>query len=264
MPDKLSNAPVYYAIAQAQFNPVPAMHKYVDEIQDRLRRSGFTLFEPQQQMHLQIPETGGALTEPQFTQTSLWLLTKEDRSSGFILNTNSLSFHTTHYETRREFIPALLMGLAAVHDVVGLSHFSRLGLRYLDAVLPQDGESVEKYLTPGLHGLHFPAPRVQSTTESVFQTECSPMITTGQLLSRVYMTHGVVGFPPDLIPHGLTPKPKFTTQGLFHAVIDTDHSVSGHMPVDLELLEAQLKDMHTSIKKIFAATVTDHANRIWA
>jgi hypothetical protein len=38
----------YYALAQAQFNPVAAMANYVDEVQDLLRRDGYTLFEPQQ------------------------------------------------------------------------------------------------------------------------------------------------------------------------------------------------------------------------
>lgn len=36
----MSNAPVYYALAQAQFNPVAAMSKYVDQIQDE-GRQGF-------------------------------------------------------------------------------------------------------------------------------------------------------------------------------------------------------------------------------
>lgn len=264
MPDKLSNAPVYYAIAQAQFNPVPAMHKYVDDIQDQLRRVGFTLFEPQQQMQLHIPEAGAAFAEPQVTQTLLWLLTKQDRSSGFILSANSLSFHTTHYETSHEFIPTLLMGLKAVHEVVGLAHLSRVGLRYLDAVLPLEGESIEQYLTPGLHGLDFSAPRLQSMMESVFQTECGPLVPTGMLLSRVYKACGVVGFPPDLLPHGLVMMPKFVTQKITHVVIDNDHSVSGQMPIDFEAIEMQMKNLHAAIKQVFAATVTDHANRVWA
>ena len=61
----MSNAPVYYALAQAQFNPVAAMAKYVDEVQDRLRREGYTLFEPQQMTHLQfVAGPGQPPTEP--------------------------------------------------------------------------------------------------------------------------------------------------------------------------------------------------------
>ncbi|XSG86662.1 MAG: TIGR04255 family protein [Methylohalobius sp. ZOD2] len=138
----MSNAPVYYALVQVKFNPVAAMAKYVDEIQDHLRREGYTLFEPQQVTHLQFRSApaGQAPNEPQVGHTTSWLITKGDRTAGFILNASSLTFHTTHYETHNEFIPELLLGLKAVHDVVNLEHLDRLGLRYLDAVLPKSGE----------------------------------------------------------------------------------------------------------------------------
>jgi len=48
---RISNAPLYYALVQAHFNAVAAMSKYVDQIQGRLRREGYPLFEPQQVTH---------------------------------------------------------------------------------------------------------------------------------------------------------------------------------------------------------------------
>lgn len=265
MPTKLSNAPVYYALAQAQFSPVPAMHKYVDEIQDRLRRLGFTLFEPQQFTQLQIQgEIGGVMGEPQLTHTMAWLMTKADRSAGFILNANSISFHTTHYETSEEFLPTLLTGLQAVHEVASLAHISRLGIRYLDAVLPKENEQVEDYLAPGLKGIDFDAPRAREMTESVFDTQCEPLVIGGNLVSRVYKVYGQVGFPGDLLPQGLELMPKFVTEAQHHAVIDTDHSVTGQIPIDFALLDSQLRNLHSAVKRLFAATVTDYANSVWA
>ena len=58
MSEMMSNAPVCYALAQAHFNPVAAMAKYVDQVQDRLRREGYPLFEPQQITHLIVSGTG--------------------------------------------------------------------------------------------------------------------------------------------------------------------------------------------------------------
>ena len=73
----MSNAPVYYALAQAHFNPVAAMSKYVDQIQDRLRREGYPLFEPQQVTHLVVPGPGQAQqAEPRITHTVSWLITR--------------------------------------------------------------------------------------------------------------------------------------------------------------------------------------------
>ena len=101
--------------------------------------------------------------------------------AGFILTASSITFHTTHYQTSNEFIPELLRGLKAVHEVVKLDHIGRLGLRYLDAVLPQLGENVDQYLADGLHGVRFGATQRYALNESVFETEGDPLVSKGTL-----------------------------------------------------------------------------------
>ncbi|MGK2913136.1 MAG: TIGR04255 family protein [Porticoccaceae bacterium] len=264
MSAKMSNAPVYYALAQAQFNPVAAMAKYVDEVQDRLRRE-YPLYDTQQVTHLQFPvEPGHAPIEPQVAHTASWLITKGNRSSGFILSASSITLHTTHYDTSNEFIPELLRGLKAVHEVVGLDRVSRLGLRYLDAVLPQAGETVEQYLQDGLHGVRFSAKQKYALHESVFETESGPLAPTGTLVARVHRMTAPLGFPPDIALNGLVLMPKFDIkEPQAHAVIDTDHFVVGQMSMDFEKLSEQLLALHATIKLVFKATVTDHARVVW-
>ena len=113
MSEKMSNAPVYYALAQAHFNPVAAMAKYVDQIQDQLRCKGYPLFEPQQFMQLVVPglrPDQAQSPEPQIQQTMSWLMTKSDRTAGFILGSSTITYHTTNYQTHNEFIQELLQG----------------------------------------------------------------------------------------------------------------------------------------------------------
>jgi uncharacterized protein (TIGR04255 family) len=262
----MSNAPVYYALAQAQFNPVAAMSRYVDRIQDRLRREGYPLFEPQQVTHLVVPGPGQAQrAEPQIEHTVSWLITRGDRTAGFILAPSAISYHTTHYDTHHEFIPELLRGLSAVHEVATLDHVSRLGLRYLDAVLPRGGESVEQYLVGGLHGIKFNAKQRYSLTESVFATDTSPLVQTGTLVTRVHRMTAPLGFPADLQPNGLMINPSFeVNEPRAHAVIDTDHFVEGRMPIDMDSLDKQVLSLHATIKSVFRATTTDHARDAWA
>jgi uncharacterized protein (TIGR04255 family) len=261
----MSNAPVYYALAQAQFSPVAAMAKYVDQIQDRLRRE-YPLFDTQQMMQLVVPGPGRAQqAEPQITHTVSWLITRGDRTAGFILAPSAITFHTTHYETHKEFIPELLRGLAAVHEVATLDHVSRLGLRYLDAVLPRAGESVEQYLVSGLHGIEFNATQRYRLTESVFGTDTGPLVQTGTLVTRVYRMTAPLGFPPDMQPNGLMINPKFEVkEPRAHAVIDTDHFAEGRMPIDIGKLSEQALSLHATIKSVFEATTTDHARASWA
>lgn len=266
MSEKMSNAPVYYALAQAQFNPVAAMAKYIDEVQDHFRREGYTLFEPQQVTHLKLSsEHGSAPTEPQIVHTTSWLITKGDRSSGFILNPTSITFHTTHYETSNEFIPELLRGLKTVNEIVGLEHLSRLGLRYLDAVLPKSDETIDKYLADGLHGIRFGAVQRYALNESVFETQSTPIVPRGTLIARVHLMTSPLGFPPDMVPSGLIVMPKFEIEDATpHAVIDTDHFVEGQMLLDFNKIEEQLSALHATIKLVFDATVTDYARAVWA
>lgn len=262
----MSNAPVYYALAQAHFNPVAAMAKYVDQIQDRLRREGYPLFEPQQFMQLVVPRPGqGQPQEPQIQQAVSWLMTRSDRTAGFILGPATITYHTTHYQTHNEFIPELLRGLTAVHDSVALDHVSRLGLRYLDAVLPRTGETTEQYLVGGLHGIDFNAVRQHTMTESVFATDTRPLVPKGTLVVRVYRAVAPLGFPPDMLPTGLAIAPQFEIkEPREHAIIDTDHYVEGRMAVKLDKLNEQLLSLHGTIKSVFGATTTDHARSAWA
>ena len=203
---KMALAPVYYALVQARFNPVAKMGSYVDEIQERLRREGFSRFETLQTTQLQIGPSGDSASQsPQLVPVPSWVFSRSDRSAGFILTTTFVSYHTTHYDTHRSFLPGLLRGLELVHAVVGLDHVARLGLRYLNAVWPEEGETVDRYLVPGLHGIDAPFPLRYAMHESVFDTESGPLVSMGTLVVRVYRTTSPLGFPPDLVPHGLIP-----------------------------------------------------------
>ena len=263
MSEHLSNAPVYYALVQAHFNPIAAMADYADRIQDSLRRQGYPLFEKQQTTHL-VVSSEGKETAPQVKHATSWLLTTSDRTAGFILSTTSITFHTTHYKTHNEFITELLRGLQAVHEAAELDHVSRLGLRYLNAVLPNANETVEDYLIDGLHGLSFPAQRIHGLNESVFITKTGPLLSAGTLVSRVYRMTGPLGFPPDMIPQGLATNQRFATvEPGDHSVIDLDHYSEGQMPVDTPKIEEQLLSLHETITSAFKATTTDFARQAW-
>jgi len=259
---KMVNAPVYYALAQARFNPVAAMAKYVDEIQDIFRHQGFTLFDTQHINELQF--AGENASTPELRQVTNWVFTRSDRTAGFILGSSSLTYQTTHYETKNEFLPELLQGLSAVHKVVTLDHIARLGLRYLDAVLPAPGKTVSHYLVEGLNGISFGANQCYAMSEFIFDTETAPLVQSGRLVVRVYKGEGPLGFPPDLLPYGLQTMPRFQiAEAVSHAIIDTDHFVEGTMPVDFDRIKEQLASMHTAIKQSFEATITPFAKEAW-
>ncbi len=262
--NKMTNAPVYYVLAQAKFNPIAAMgSKYINDIQDQLRQAGYTFFEQRNFAQFRLGNTPEI--SHQISQAIQWLISNENKTSGFILTTSSLTYHTTHYETSHEFIPEFLRGLEIVHEVVNLDHLTRLGMRYLDAILPSSNEVVSQYLVSGLHDIAFKADKEYTFTESVFQTKSSPLLTKGKLIIRVLqLTSSLLGYPPDLSPQGLVPMERFAVKHPCpHALIDTDHFIEGRMPINFNQIKEQLFSLHAVNKEAFESAVTPYAKNVW-
>lgn len=264
MTEKMSNAPVYYALVQAHFNTV-AMKNYVEDIQDGLRRRGYTLFEPLTTMQVKFSDSNNQQQAvPEVARNVAWLITDSERQCGFIIANSSLTFHTTHYKTHHEFIPELIRALEVVHEVVQLDHVTRVGLRYLDAVLPNGTETVDEYLAEGLHGIDLEYKRIQSLHESVFQTSCGPLMSEGIMINRVHRRNGRLGFPPDIQPHNLDVMEKFkNTPESDHAILDFDHYAIGKVPLDFAGLEHQITSLHDGITSAFKTVSSDYARQIW-
>lgn len=262
--EKLTNAPVYYTVAQVQFNPVLDLDGYIPAIQSKMREAHFPDYKKEVVQRLVLPFGGaeqGQMTAPTVTPQSRYQFGDMDGRSLFLLETNALSFQTTSYDTFKIFSGALLKGLGVLHDALRLDFVERIGLRYLDAVHPsKDGETLREYLVPEVLGLALrgEGQLQQSVSETVVST------TAGQLVSRVLIRNGQVGLPMEL--GGLAPiiDPRFTQRVSLHAIVDTDASFGHREVFELSKVEARLTALHDEIVKSFKATVTDHARASWA
>lgn len=264
MGKKLANAPVYYTVAQVQFNPVLDLDGYVSAIQPKMREAHFPDYKKQVVQQLVLPFGGteqGQLAAPTVTPQSRHLFGDIDGQALFLLEANAMSFQTTDYDTFETFSTTFLTGLRILHDALRLNFVERIGLRYLDAIQPsKDGETLREFLVPEVLGLSLKGngQLQHSVSESLIST------TVGNLVSRVLIRHGHVGFPMELI--GLAPaiNSRFTQRESLHAIIDTDASISRRTAFDLSDVETQLAALHDEIVKCFDATVTEHAKASWA
>ncbi|TDV35006.1 uncharacterized protein (TIGR04255 family) [Paraburkholderia caballeronis] len=264
MGKKLNNAPVYYTVAQVQFNPILDLDAYIPAIQAKMREKHFPDFKQDVVQRLVLPfgtVEPGQLAAPTVTPQSRYQFGDIPGSARFVLETNALSFQTTGYETFEAFSETLLAGLSVVHGALRLDFIERIGLRYLDAVQPSgERESLRDFLVPEVLGLSMRegVQHQHSVSETIVATPA------GQLVSRVLIRHGQVGLPLELTV--LAPKidPRFTQLAGLHAIIDTDASTTQREAFDLGNVEAQLKALHDEIDKCFKATVTKHALAAWA
>lgn len=259
---KMSNAPVYYAMAQVHFAPI-AVENYVSLFHDAVRTK-FPFKRPKEIRRLEVTNSGATL----INDSTLWLLTANNEYSGLIVDDSTLTYHTTQYDRKSPFIEELMEALGYLHDIAKLGHISRLGMRYLDAIFPEASQSLNDYLVESVRGFsELQFERSQAMSESIFRTKCGPLVEEGTLVSRVYQLNGNLEFPPELSTAtvgNLKLLDQFEKQeAAHHAIIDTDHFVEGALPVDLNGTKEQLNSLHAGCSEVFKAVTTKFAEEYW-
>ena len=264
MGKKLTNAPVYYTVAQIQFNPILNLDSYLPAIQAKMRETHFPDFRQEVLQRIVLPFGGAdpALgSGPAIAPHTRYTFGDIDGKTSFLLETNAMSLQTTEYDTFEAFSEILLRGLGFLHDALRLDFVERIGLRYLDAVQPlKEGESLRDFLVPEVLGLSLKSDGElqQSVSETVSITQA------GQLVSRVIIRQGRVGLPMELAALAPAVAARFTQKEGLHAIVDTDASVAHREVFDLRKVSQRLEALHTEITKSFNATVTPHAEAAWA
>lgn len=266
MSKKWTNAPVYFVIAQVRHNLVLSLNTYAPEIQERMRKAGYPDYRPGKSVVFNFIQH--RLEEPSLQQSPVsetldrHVFLSKDGSHGFILEQGALSFQTTEYDTFETFSSALFTGLKIVHECISLDYSERVGIRYLDAVVPPDNESVlTNYLVPGVLGLAGSLPDDAPITLSFSETHIST--SDANLLSRTIVRNGSLGFPMDLATQGLQIPSRFQQVNGVHAIIDTDAWQEGRKDFDLVQLQERLDMLHTKIRMAFNACVTKQAVKMW-
>ena len=264
MGTKLTNAPVYYTVVQVQFNPILDLEGYIPAIQPKMREARFPDYKKEVFQQLVLPFGGagqGQMAAPTLTPQSRYHFGDIAGRSLFLLETNTLSFQTTSYDTFETFSETFLKGLGILHNALHLDFVERIGLRYLDAIQPsKDGETLREFLVPEVlgHALQEEGNLQHALSETIVS------MAAGQLVTRVLIRYGQVGLPLEM--GGLAPviDPRFTQRVSLHAIVDTDASNSSREVFVPSKVGERLTALHVEIEKSFNATVTDHARAAWA
>lgn len=268
MGQKMSNAPVYFTIVQVRFNNLWALDTFVPGIQETMRKAGFS--DPRKTMLTTINLNFNPSTSPvspvdpgqqqvPIAQVLRYIFANRDNTSAFTLDQGALSYQTTVYERFEEFLEVFLKGLETVHSVVNLDFIERVGVRYLDAVIPKDGDLLASYLQPTVLGLvdRLDGDLVHSFSETVTRT------LVANITSRTIIDLGSIGVPPDLQPMPIKIQERMSNFEGLHAILDTDGSWEQREVFDLEHIKEKLMEIHREISKSFKATVTQHALDVW-
>jgi len=265
MGTKLKNAPVYFTLGQIQHNPLLSLENYVPQIQESMRKAGYPGFRKVTSVAFnlsQVASGGNANLEAPAQRIDQYQFSNVAETCQFVMAANAISFQTTNYQDYEVFWAELRRGLEILdHAVDGLSFVDRLGIRYLDAVAPREGESVKNYLAPELLGLPARMP------ESMFAYSFSETVLVaegiGKVVCRAIAQNGSVAFPPDLQSSSLKLKDRFLGVSGEHAILDTDGISEEKRPYDLSEIESHMNSLHELMASCFKASVSDEAWKIW-
>jgi uncharacterized protein (TIGR04255 family) len=270
MGTRLANAPVFYTLAQIRHNPILKISDptTIMNLQDSLRRMGYTDFQTFSAVDISFPESGlssqGQQMQPVFNQYERYVFANKDASKSFVVDRNAVTFQTTAYETFETFSKDFIAGLEVINSCAqGFDFISRIGIRYLDAVAPHNHEDLPKFLQPGLLGITETLPNDWNIHYSL--SECRAVNNPyGNVLTRLLITNGPLVMPADLQGGGFIIDSKFISINGIHAVIDTDASMEERISFDISEAAKILDNLHKSASTAFRATVTETAIAAWS
>ena len=255
----LKSPPVYFTVAQIRFNTVLTLADFIPVMQEKMRQEGFSDFSRQQTVVLQISGSGSPL-EPQHQDR--FTFGTFDRKHLFLLDRGALTLQSTDYGAYEGFSQMFLHGLTIVDNAMRLDFTERVGLRYLDRVVPREGETVADYLVPGVLGAKGLLSEMGAKTLHTY-TETLSWVGDVQLRARVVMQDGPLSFPPDLAAEGMALNPRLAEGSGWHAIIDSDGMVEGRTVFSIDDVAARLGKIHQVIGRAFRETVTSRAFQVW-
>lgn len=261
MGEKWKNPPVFYTVAEARFNKILRMEKYVPEIQDRLRLRGFPSYQKQEDLHFRVDLDNQKF---QKQETSRWVFLNNTRTECYVLRLGSIAYHATGYETFQPFSDKVVDGIEDIHEVVSLACIERLGLRMLDAVTPKEGQSPECFLVESLHGT---SSKIGGKFKHSFLEAVSEADGGEILASRVFTVDGGLPLPPDLHPLFLELPNRLKGLKGKNATLDNDCSTSKRMDItaklDRNVVAESLKTLKACVNKAFYESITEFARKEW-
>jgi len=266
MGEQMKNAPVYFVIGQVRFNhsPVPINEK-ITEIQEGFRKLGFPDYKPQKLQQMSIVLQNNQLIQSPGDLRDSFEFANAQRTVLLRLEPSQLSLQAVEYTTFEDFSAKFAAALDLLTSSISLAFIERVGLRFLDAVMPREGEDLKQYLHPQLLGLSALGDGLD-TTFSLSET----LMSRGEdsILARVVIQEGGIGLPHDLANAAMELEPRFLNHTGVAAILDNDAFYAERLifesdgPVTAPVMEV-LERLKALVDTVFRKSITEHAASVW-
>ena len=251
-PLKLLHSPLIFVLAQVKISPVMTVEEKIPAIQDALRKKGYPLLSIRE-INTMVHGPDGKAKQTE-TRKQWEFIDKENRAS-VLVDAEGVTYQVTKYDVFETLIEVMddIIGLFAEHLDPDL--LLRVGLRYIDLVVPSEGKAIRSYFSDVLRGFKIDetAEREAFFSESVSHTDSSSTF----IHRYVEASHGF-GFPPDLLPVNLK-FPRDPRMEVPFGLLDLDHYISLNEDFTVESAIAHFLTLHEHLTKAFMSSVTPAA-----
>lgn len=254
------NAPLALVVAQVKFEPTPATTP--SALAERIKALTGEQFPRSNQLQPVSFVLGQGNMPPPVPQPMHVGLDLRNSASDEALRLlpDSLTFATSAYEGSDHFAELWGRFMAALCEDRTI-RVLRIGLRYVDFIIPTPGHTPEDYFRDGL-GRSPAALGVQSPV--VFSIYGFERPDDGQLRVGYSRGFGPPALPPD-VQDLVRPPPKLTTKSNseISAVLDMDRWRMVNLAMDATEVTTAVKDLRTDLAATFRSIMTELAESEW-
>lgn len=254
---KLENQPLKFVLSEFRFSPVMQIRDFIPRVQELLRKK-YPLQNKKMQQSFQVQSDGLTVT-----QIESWSFISKEKKNAIEINQDRLIFYTSEYPRFEGFSDECKEALSVLSEIVDPTLILRIGLRYGDLIVVDEGESISK-LVDKQFGL---AECISDIGElSIQNTETIIKTGIGTLLIRsMYGEHNLTCMP-DIqgLPINIGPDKNINER----LILDFDNFWEAGEDAEnfeVERILEKLDSLHESSRLAFWNITTDYArNEKWS
>lgn len=253
---QLSKPPLSLVLCQIRFSTIRDMAGRISTVQERLRKDGYRL---DLSTKLQSISVGAPVTSAQVLDR--WEFLNVAKTRSVVITEQFAAYQTSDYGSFEDFVPEVIRLVDALAAAGVDILITRVGLRYVNAILPTTGRVWQDYVVPGLHGPEVPVVSEPLTAHHLFGATAH-----GRIVARLHQNSEGMLLPVELATTNLSLRQQAPAAGVTVTMIDIDHFKewsSGFQEYDRDQLRTLIGGLKEDVYAVFRSFVTEIAISTW-
>jgi len=252
----LPKSPLIFVLAQIRISPVMKMEEKIPDMQEAFRKNGFPRL-----IKRDIETTKGQPNQGVIVENNTqWEFISKNKKASVLVDQNFMIYQVSEYDVFESFLGEFREAAKIFGEYTEPNLVEKLGLRYIDLVIPEDGKNPASYFCDDLRGFTIGS---TGNRDSFLCESVSHYGSKMKLIHRYIEAQKGIAFPSNLMPITLDLKKEVSMNSEF-AVLDMDAISDYEDDFSVEVLTKTLWELHGIQEEAFKASVTAEALKEWS